>query len=466
MAHVVEAGGQAALMAPTELLARQHFSTIAPLAEAAGIEAVLLTGKDRARGARRMRWSGSPPGEPQIAIGTHALFQAGVEFSQLGLAVVDEQHRFGVHQRLALSSKGEAPDTLVMTATPIPRTLVLSYFGDMEVSRLTEKPAGRQPIDTRAVSLDRLDEVVARIGRAIEAGDKAYWVCPLVEESEKIDRRRPRTASPRCNKVFGRRVGLIHGRMSAAEKDAVMERFRAGDIAILVSTTVIEVGVDVPDATIMVIEHAERFGLAQLHQLRGRVGRGRQRSVCLLLYRGAARRDGEGAARRHARDGGRLSHRRGGSEAARRRRPARHAPIRHAGFSRRAAGRAWRAAAARPRRGEARLVARSGFRLRARRGASPAPLSFRARRSRAAHAGGVIRRVREARAPLAQHARPRVAARSRSICRLNGRMNGSELRPSRGIGADAAAIDRGNRQREIEHGREVWLAQVFELVEV
>jgi ATP-dependent DNA helicase RecG len=284
MAGVVEAGGQGALMAPTELLARQHFSTVALLAEAAGIKTVLLTGgmsaAERSEALERIA-----SGDAMIAIGTHALFQSGVEFHRLGLAVIDEQHRFGVHQRLALSAKGAAPDTLVMTATPIPRTLVLSYFGDMDVSRLTEKPAGRQPIDTRAVPVSRIDEVVTRIGEAITAGDKAYWVCPLVGESEKTDLEAAEERFAKLGKVFGNRVGLIHGQMKTAEKDRAMERFRAGDIVILVATTVVEIGVDVPDATIMVIEHAERFGLAQLHQLRGRVGRGNKRSACLLLYR-------------------------------------------------------------------------------------------------------------------------------------------------------------------------------------
>jgi ATP-dependent DNA helicase RecG len=284
MADVVEAGGQAALMAPTELLARQHFATIAPLAEAAGIRTVLLTGGERGAG-RGEALARLADGSANIVVGTHALFQSGVEFQRLGLAVVDEQHRFGVHQRLALSSKGAAPDTLVMTATPIPRTLVLSYFGDMDVSRLTEKPAGRLPIDTRAVPISRIGEVVSHLGQAVEAGDKAYWVCPLVAESEKSDLAAAEARFADLSARFGDRVGLVHGRMKPAEKDAVMERFRAGDIAILVSTTVIEVGVDVPDATIIVIEHAERFGLAQLHQLRGRVGRGKHRSACLLLYR-------------------------------------------------------------------------------------------------------------------------------------------------------------------------------------
>jgi ATP-dependent DNA helicase RecG len=284
MADVVEGGGQAALMAPTELLARQHLATIAPLAAVAGLDAVLLTGRERASD-RATALAAIASGSAKIVVGTHALFQAGVEFQRLGLVVVDEQHRFGVHQRMSLSAKGAAPDVLVMTATPIPRTLVLSYFGDMEVSQLTEKPAGRQPIDTRAVPLDRLDEVVARIGRAIEAGDKAYWVCPLVAESENSDLAAAEERFALLKRAFGPRVGLVHGRMSLPEKESVMQAFRAGEIAILVSTTVIEVGVDVPDATIMVVEHAERFGLAQLHQLRGRVGRGKVRSVCLLLYR-------------------------------------------------------------------------------------------------------------------------------------------------------------------------------------
>ena len=284
MANVVEAGGQAALMAPTELLARQHHATIAPLATAAGIDTALLTGKDRTN-ERAEALTRIAEGKAGIVIGTHALFQAGVTFKRLGLAVVDEQHRFGVHQRLAMSAKGEAPDMLVMTATPIPRTLVLSYFGDMEVSRLTEKPAGRLPVETRAVPLERLGEVIERIGRAVEAGGKAYWVCPLVAESEKSDLAPAEERYTALAARFGRRVGLVHGRMKTAEKDREMERFRAGEIAILVSTTVVEVGVDVPDATIMVIEHAERFGLAQLHQLRGRVGRGAARSACLLLYR-------------------------------------------------------------------------------------------------------------------------------------------------------------------------------------
>ena len=245
---------------------------------------MLLTGRQRPA-ERAAALEAVASGTANIVVGTHALFQADVTFARLGLVVVDEQHRFGVHQRLAISAKGDAPDVLVMTATPIPRTLVLSYFGDMDVSQLTEKPAGRQPIDTRAVPLERLDEVVQRIGRAIDAGDKAYWVCPLVAESETSDLKAAEARFAELKSVFGNRVGLVHGAMSAADKDRAMEAFRSGDVAILVATTVIEVGVDVPDATIIVVEHAERFGLAQLHQLRGRVGRGKARSVCLLLYR-------------------------------------------------------------------------------------------------------------------------------------------------------------------------------------
>jgi ATP-dependent DNA helicase RecG len=213
------------------------------------------------------------------------VFQEGVAFRNLGLAVVDEQHRFGVHQRLALAAKGAATDILVMTATPIPRTLVLTAFGDMDVSRLTEKPAGRRPIDTRTIPLERLDEVVGRVGAAIAGGAKAYWVCPLVEESEEVDAAAAADRFAALRAALGPSVGLVHGRMKAAEKDEAMLRFQRGEIRLLVATTVIEVGVDVPDATIMVIEHAERFGLAQLHQLRGRVGRGAGASSCLLLYR-------------------------------------------------------------------------------------------------------------------------------------------------------------------------------------
>ena len=284
-AMTAETGGQSALMAPTELLARQHYASIAPLAEAAGLRVALLTGKDRGRD-RQAALAGLADGTIDVAIGTHALFQTGVAFADLALAVVDEQHRFGVHQRLALTSKGAGVDVLVMTATPIPRTLVLSLFGDMDVSRLTEKPAGRRPIDTRTVPFERMEELVERLAVATAEGQKAYWVCPLVEESELVDLSAAEERFAALKARFGGMVGLVHGRMSTAEKDAAMAAFRSGETRILVATTVIEVGVDVPDATIIVIEHAERFGLAQLHQLRGRVGRSDRASVCLLLYRG------------------------------------------------------------------------------------------------------------------------------------------------------------------------------------
>jgi len=285
MASVVEAGQQAALMAPTEILARQHHERLQPLAEAAGLRTALLTGRDKGA-ARQSLLDRLAGGDIDLLFGTHALFQDGVVFAALGMAVVDEQHRFGVHQRLALSRKGDAVDVLVMTATPIPRTLVLSFFGDMDVSTLREKPAGRQPIDTRVLPVERLDEVVEAIGRALAAGARAYWVCPLVDESEELDVAAAQERHAALAARFGDAVGLVHGQMKGRDKDAAMADFAAGRTTILVATTVIEVGVDVPEATVMVIEHAERFGLAQLHQLRGRVGRGSARSVCLLLYKG------------------------------------------------------------------------------------------------------------------------------------------------------------------------------------
>ena len=284
MASAVEAGRQTALMAPTEILARQHFERMLPLAEAAGLRIGLLTGRDRAS-ERAKTLAALAAGEIDILIGTHALFQDKVAFRDLGFAVVDEQHRVGVHQRLALGEKGEAVDILVMTATPIPRTLVLTYFRDMDVSTLREKPAGRQPIDTRALPLERIDEVVEGVGRAIKSGARVYWVCPLVDESEDLDISAAQERFETLTQFFGAQVGLIHGKMKGPDKDAAMESFQRGDTKILVATTVIEVGVDVPEATIMIIEHAERFGLAQLHQLRGRVGRGAARSSCVLLYK-------------------------------------------------------------------------------------------------------------------------------------------------------------------------------------
>jgi len=285
LAQVIETGAQGALMAPTEILARQHYASMLPLCEKSGIRLALMTGKDSQK-ERRLRQEQLDAGEIDLVVGTHALFQGNVTFRDLGMVVVDEQHRFGVHQRLALSAKGHGVDVLVMTATPIPRTLVLTCFGDMDVSRLTDKPAGRKPITTVSVSLDRLDEIVGRIGAAIADGQKVYWVCPLVEESEKIDLAAVEDRHRVLEHELRRRVSLVHGRMSADEKDAAMADFKSGVTKVLVATTVIEVGVDVPDATIIVIEHAERFGLAQLHQLRGRVGRGDKPSSCVLLYKG------------------------------------------------------------------------------------------------------------------------------------------------------------------------------------
>jgi ATP-dependent DNA helicase RecG len=286
-AAVVEAGKQAALMAPTEILARQHVKTIAPLAERAGLRIAILTGREKGK-ERREILAQLENGEINLLVGTHALIQDDVAFKALALAIVDEQHRFGVRERLALTGKGEAVDVLVLSATPIPRTLVLTYFGDMDVSELREKPAGRQPIDTRAVPASRVSEVIDAVGRALSAGKLVYWICPLVEESEAEGTGHLTNATERLEslqKRFGDRVGLVHGQMKGAEKDRVMAQFAAHEIGMLVATTVVEVGVDVPAATIMVIENAERFGLAQLHQLRGRIGRGSEASTCLLLYR-------------------------------------------------------------------------------------------------------------------------------------------------------------------------------------
>lgn len=284
MLNAVEAGFQAAMMGPTEILARQHYATLAPLCMAAGIRLELLTGREKGK-RREDILTALASGDIDILVGTHALFQGDVTFGDLAFAVVDEQHRFGVHQRLMLTSKGgTGTDVLVMTATPIPRTLTLTAYGDMDVSKLDEKPPGRKPVDTRALPLDRLNDVVAGLNRALSRGDQIYWVCPLVEESDEVDAAAAEERHRHLQSIFGEKVGLVHGRMKAADKDAVMVRFQAGEIRILVATTVIEVGVNVPTATVMVIEHAERFGLAQLHQLRGRVGRGGDKSSCLLLY--------------------------------------------------------------------------------------------------------------------------------------------------------------------------------------
>jgi ATP-dependent DNA helicase RecG len=283
MLIAVEAGGQAALLAPTDILARQHAATLRHLAAAAGINVALLTGREKGKG-RDAILSDLADGTCKMVVGTHALVQSDVAFADLRLAVVDEQHRFGVQQRIALAEKGKGVDLLVMTATPIPRTLMLTAYGDIDVSRLTEKPAGRQPIDTRVLPVERLDEVVPALKRAIGNGARIYWICPLVEESEQSDTAAATQRHHTLSELFGHRVGLVHGKMKAQDKDRTMADFAAGRLDILVATTVVEVGVDVPEATIMVIEHAERFGLAQLHQLRGRVGRGSGKSSCLLLY--------------------------------------------------------------------------------------------------------------------------------------------------------------------------------------
>ena len=286
MLNAVETGAQGAMMAPTEILARQHGKSLTPLCEAAGIRLEVLTGREKGK-KRQALLEDLKSGDIDVLIGTHAIFEGDVDFKNLALAVVDEQHRFGVHQRLQLSTKGGIPaDVLVMTATPIPRTLSLTHYGDMDVTRLMEKPVGRQPIATRALPLTRLDEVVEAVGRALTNGARVYWVCPLVEESEHLDVAAVEDRAIALRDLFGDKVGLVHGRMKAAEKDETMSRFQSGALTLLVATTVIEVGVDVPEATIMVIEHAERFGLAQLHQLRGRVGRGTGKSSCLLLYHG------------------------------------------------------------------------------------------------------------------------------------------------------------------------------------
>jgi ATP-dependent DNA helicase RecG len=284
LASAVEAGAQGALMVPTEILARQHAESIRRIAAQVGLRVALLTGREKGK-VREALLVALKAGEIDILIGTHALFQDEVEFHDLGLVVIDEQHRFGVHQRLALQGKAvQAPDVLVMTATPIPRTLALTAYGDMDVSRLHEKPPGRLPIETRVMPLSRIDDVVEGLRRSIAQGVRAYWVCPLVEESEFVDLAATEERAIHLSAAFQGKVGLVHGKMKGPARDQVMADFKSGQLSVLVSTTVIEVGVDVPEAAIMIIENAERFGLAQLHQLRGRVGRGSAKSHCLLLY--------------------------------------------------------------------------------------------------------------------------------------------------------------------------------------
>ncbi|MCT8328744.1 ATP-dependent DNA helicase RecG [Albidovulum sediminis] len=282
--NAVEAGGQGVMMAPTEILARQHLEGLRPLAESAGVRLEILTGRDR--GAERAaKLSDLAEGRIGVLVGTHAVFQKDVAFHDLRLAIIDEQHRFGVAQRMELGGKGQAADVLVMTATPIPRSLSLAQYGDMDVSVLDEKPAGRKPVKTALVSTQRIDEVVGHLRRALKEGRRAYWVCPLVEESELVDLTAAEERFRMLRAALGEGVvGLVHGQMPPAEKDAAMAAFVAGQTRVLVATTVIEVGVNVPEASIMVIERAEIFGLAQLHQLRGRVGRGEAESTCLLMY--------------------------------------------------------------------------------------------------------------------------------------------------------------------------------------
>jgi ATP-dependent DNA helicase RecG len=288
----VEAGGQGVMMAPTEILARQHFDGLAPLAESAGVRLVMLSGRDK--GAERAAKLGDlASGAIDILVGTHAVFQKDVQFHDLRLAVVDEQHRFGVAQRMEHGAKGQAADVLVMTATPIPRSLALASYGDMDVSVLDEKPAGRKPIRTALISDARMEEVVGHLTKAVAEGRQAYWVCPLVEDSEVVDYASAEARFATLRAALGDVVGLVHGQMPPAEKDAAMARFVAGETKVLVATTVIEVGVNVPNASIMVIERAEVFGLAQLHQLRGRVGRGSAESTCLLLYQAPLGASGE-----------------------------------------------------------------------------------------------------------------------------------------------------------------------------
>ncbi|WP_058271581.1 ATP-dependent DNA helicase RecG [Ruegeria atlantica] len=280
----VEAGGQGVMMAPTEILARQHLEGLRPLAEEAGVVLEILTGRDKGA-ERRAKLAALKQGDIHILVGTHAVFQSDVEFHALRLAIVDEQHRFGVRQRMELSEKGQGADVLVMTATPIPRSLALAQYGDMDVSVLDEKPPGRKPIKTAIISTERMDDVVAHLRRAIDEGRQCYWVCPLVDESEVSDLTAAEERFKRLRAVLGEGiVGLVHGQMPAADKDAAMAAFQEGRTKVLVATTVIEVGVNVPNASIMVIERAEIFGLAQLHQLRGRVGRGEADSTCLLMY--------------------------------------------------------------------------------------------------------------------------------------------------------------------------------------
>ncbi|HEX2582313.1 MAG TPA: ATP-dependent DNA helicase RecG [Dongiaceae bacterium] len=282
LAAVIEDKGQGALLAPTDILARQHYGTLEPLMDKASIRTMLVTGRERGTKAGEQTLHALASGTVDLIVGTHALLQDDVAFKDLRLAIIDEQHRFGVAQRLALARKGASVDLLLMTATPIPRTLLMAAYGDIDVSRIAEKPAGRQPIDTRLISLSRLDSVIAGLKRAVQAGARIYWVCPLVEESDTLDLAAAKDRFETLRPYF--RAAIVHGKQKPAERDSAIADFAAGRVDLLVATTVIEVGVNIPEATVMVVEHAERFGLAQLHQLRGRIGRGSDKSTCLLLY--------------------------------------------------------------------------------------------------------------------------------------------------------------------------------------
>ncbi len=283
--QAISAGWQAAFMAPTEILAEQHYLKLRDWLTPLGVRVAWLSGSLKAKAKREQL--AATAADAQLVIGTHALIQEGVDFARLGLAIVDEQHRFGVAQRLALRKKGNNPHQLMMSATPIPRTLAMSYYADLDVTVLDELPPGRTPIKTRLVADNRRDDVVGFIGKHVEEGRQAYWVCPLIEESEALQLQTAQDTYEQLSADLpDLRVGLVHGRLKADEKQAVMAAFAAGDIDVLVATTVIEVGVDVPNASLMVIEHAERFGLSQLHQLRGRVGRGQYESSCVLIYAG------------------------------------------------------------------------------------------------------------------------------------------------------------------------------------
>lgn len=284
-AAVVEAGSQVALMVPTEVLARQHARTLTEMGAAIGLRVEALTGRDKGK-ARTAILQRLDAGEIDLVVGTHALFQDAIRFRDLGLAIIDEQHRFGVHQRMLLSAKArKTSDVLVMTATPIPRTLAMTAYGDMDVSRLDERPPGRKPVDTRVLPTDRADAVVERLRGLMGRGERAYWICPLVDDEGESEAAAAEARFRELLQQFGDRVGLVHGRLKPEEKDAALVAFAEGKTSLLVATTVVEVGVDVPEATVIVIEDAERFGLAQLHQLRGRVGRGDRPGHCLLLYR-------------------------------------------------------------------------------------------------------------------------------------------------------------------------------------